>query len=239
MALPDWHWNEMQQIGTDYNDLTEVEAYDERMATFRDVDEENRRMLETLNLPGGSAVLEIGCGTGRLVRAAATAGFRASAVDVSALMLKYAERKALAEGMSEIVLKRAGFLTMDFPDEHFDAVVSGIALHHLPDAWKYVALRNVARVLKPEGQLLLRDVVFAPKAEESPEVCFERFCSAIPNRREEVARHVAAEYSTYDWIMEGLITRSGFDILSVVSPAESFRIYHCRKRRLPSNDLKS
>jgi hypothetical protein len=40
MRLPDWHWNEMQQVGTDYNDLAEVEAYDERMATFRfrDVD---------------------------------------------------------------------------------------------------------------------------------------------------------------------------------------------------------
>jgi len=50
MTLPDWHWNEMQQVGTDYNDLPEVEAYDERMATLRDVDEENRRVLETTHL---------------------------------------------------------------------------------------------------------------------------------------------------------------------------------------------
>ena len=230
MTLPGWQWNEMQQVGTDYNDLAEVEAYDKRMATFRNVDEENRQILETMKLPAGSAVLEIGCGTGRFVRAAAAAGFRASAVDVSALMLEYVEKMAVADGVSEIVLEHAGFLTMDFPDERFDVVVSGAALHHLPDAWKYVALRNIVRVLKPEGQLLLRDVVFAPAAGEPPEVCFERFCSAIPKMREEAARHVATEYSTYDWIMEGMLTRSGFDILSVVSPAEWFRIYHCRKQ---------
>ena len=49
----------MQQVGTDYADVAAVEEYDERMASFRDVDAENRSALEALALRPGSAVLEI------------------------------------------------------------------------------------------------------------------------------------------------------------------------------------
>jgi len=56
---PDWQWDEMQQVGTDYTDLKEVEAYNKRMADFRNVDAENREILTTLDLPAGASVLEI------------------------------------------------------------------------------------------------------------------------------------------------------------------------------------
>ena len=35
--LPAWQWDEKQQIGTDYENVTEVEAYDRRMREVRDV----------------------------------------------------------------------------------------------------------------------------------------------------------------------------------------------------------
>ena len=231
MTLPDWHWNEMQQVGTDYNDLNEVEIYDKRMAEFRDVVAENRRILDTLKLQEGSALLEIGCGTGRLVRAAAQAGYRAFAVDVSQMMMTYAAKRAKEEGVGDIVFKYAGFLTMDFPDETFDAVVSNAALHHLPDAWKLVALRNIARVLKPKGQLLLGDVVFTLEEEQAPESLFEQFASAVPpGMRKEAARHIAKEFSTYDWIIEGLLVRAGFEIVSSdATPSMAFSVYRCLK----------
>jgi SAM-dependent methyltransferase len=118
---------------------------------------------------------------------------------------------------------------MDFPPASFDAAVSGAALHHLPDAWKLVALRNVARALKPGGQFLLRDVVFVLDDGEPPESCFERFASSLPTMRVAAARHVAREFSTYDWIMEGLLSRAGFTILSANRPQDNFLAYHCRK----------
>jgi ubiquinone/menaquinone biosynthesis C-methylase UbiE len=148
VAIPDWQWNEMQHVGTDYNDLVEVQAYDARMASFRNVAEENRRILQTLNLPKGAAVLEIGCGTGQFARSAAAAGLVVDAADVSALMLEYVKKRSQEEGHPVRKLQHAGFLTMDFPAGYFDAVVSGAALHDLPDAWKLVALRNVARAMK-------------------------------------------------------------------------------------------
>jgi ubiquinone/menaquinone biosynthesis C-methylase UbiE len=226
---PDWQWNEIQQVGTDYTDLAQVAQYDARMGTFRDVGAENREMLATLALPAGAAVLEIGCGTGRFVRAASAAGLAATAIDVSPIMLDYVRHQAAAEGLAPIATQHSGFLTMDFPPASFDAAVSGAALHHLPDAWKLVALRNIARVLKAGGQFILRDVVFIQAAGEPPEACFERFAASVPNMRKETARHVAQEFSTFDWIMEGLLARAGFAILSKSLATESFVVYHCRK----------
>jgi ubiquinone/menaquinone biosynthesis C-methylase UbiE len=186
-------------------------------------------MLGMLALPGGAAVLEIGCGTGRFARAAAAAGLAATAIDVSATMLDYVRHKAAAEGLPAIATQHSGFLTMDFPPASFDAAVSGAALHHLPDAWKLVALRNIARVLKTGGQFILRDAIFVLGDDEAPETCFERFVGSFPNLRAQVACHVAQEFSTYDWIMEGLIERAGFKICSKNIPSESHIVYHCHK----------
>jgi ubiquinone/menaquinone biosynthesis C-methylase UbiE len=230
MEIADWQWDEMRQVGTDYADMAEIAAYDARMADFRDVAAENRETLEQLQLPAGATVLEIGCGTGRFARAAAAAGHNVTAIDISAGMLEYLAHRASAEGLPAIQTRRAGFLTMNFPEASFDAVVSGAALHHLPDAWKLVALRNVARVLKPAGRFLLRDVVFVLGEGDTPESCFERFVAGFPTMRTEAARHVAREFSTYDWIMEGLLQRAGLAIVEKKNPSHSLLVYHCRKK---------
>ena len=49
-------------------DFEEVAKYDTRMATFRDVEAENRRILDTLALSPGSRVLEIGFDDGAVFR---------------------------------------------------------------------------------------------------------------------------------------------------------------------------
>ena len=146
MITSDWQSNEMQQVGTDYNSVEEVAAYDRRMGEFRDVTRENAEMLGMLDLAPGAAVLEIGCGTGRFARAAAAAGLRATAVDVSATMLVYVRQCVQEEGLSEIAMQHAGFLTMEFPPESFDAAVSGAALHHLPDAMRRMRGRRGGRL---------------------------------------------------------------------------------------------
>lgn len=233
MRAPEWHWNEFQQVGTDYADLEEVAKYDARMATFRDVETENRRTLERLALPRGSRVLEIGCGTGRFARAAAAAGHLVTAIDVSPVMVEYVAQKVHEEGLTGVEIRHAGFLSMDFPSGHFDGVVSTACLHHLPDLWKIVALENVCRILRPQGQFVLGDVVFSIRAGQAARE-FGDFVSGLPEAiRPNAAQHVAKEYSTLDWIMEGLLQRAGFEVLGADRIPASFMIYLCRKPRHP------
>lgn len=224
---PSWQWNENQQVGTDYADVAEVERYERRMGMVRDLQAENAAILSLLSLPEESHILEIGTGTGHFARAAARAGYRVTALDVSPIMLQYAAARADAEGLAGIELKHGGFLTFTAPPASFDAAVSVLALHHLPDVWKAVALSNVHRVLKPGGRFFLGDVVFSSE-EPDPQAVMGDWIASVPeSMRDEVKEHVAKEYSTLDWIMEGLLVRAGFAIERIVDSQSPIIQYVC------------
>ncbi len=225
---PVWQWNEIQQVGTDYSDVGEVERYERRMGEFRDLPAEDAAILAALALPDNSRLLEIGTGSGHFARAAARAGHRVMAIDVSPAMLRYAEQRAEAEGLSGIEFQHAGFLTFSASSPGFDAAVSVVALHHLPDLWKATALRNIHRALKPGGQFLLGDVVFSSKGSDLA-MQFDAFVNAMPEPvRNGAIGHVAREYSTFDWIMEGLLTRAGFRIERTEKSKAPLIQYLCR-----------
>ncbi len=57
-----WIYNDMQQIGTDYHDLENVEIYDRRMSKLRDVKSEVEDIIEALNLTGNQTIIEFGSG---------------------------------------------------------------------------------------------------------------------------------------------------------------------------------
>lgn len=70
--------------------------------------------------------------------------------------------------------------------------------------------------MKPGGRFLLRDVVFFSL---DGDLCsqFDPFLAALtPTMRDRAASHIADEFSTLDWIMEGLLARAGFDIEQVL-----------------------
>jgi len=228
---PAWLWDEDRQAGTDYADVSEVERYDRRMGEFRDFAAEDASILEELSLPGRSRILEVGTGTGHFARAAAKAGHRVTAVDVSPVMLEYAASRASAEGLQGIEFSRAGFLTLSCAPGAFDGVVSVAALHHLPDLWKAVALQNVNRALRPGGRFILRDVVFSWEGEGHP-ACFESFIGSFPeSTRGGAVIHASREYSTVDWIMDGLLRRAGFRIVRAVAGESCLVRYLCEKER--------
>ncbi len=223
----------MQQIGTDYTDVVEVERYEKRMGEFRNLPAEDAAILESLGLPKGSHLLEIGTGSGHFARAAAQAGYRVTALDVSPTMLQYAENCAKSENLNNITFGHAGFLTFDGEPATFDAAVSVAVLHHLPDLWKSVALRNIHHVLKPCGKFFLCDIVFSLK-QRDPCPQFDAFIHALPaGMREATIGHIAKEYSTLDWIMEGLLERAGFQINKIVDAKAPLIQYHCIALQLP------
>ncbi len=212
MSLPSWHWQEFIQRGTDYNNLAEVEAYDARMGRLRDVEGGLRRVLATLRLAPDDEVLEIGTGTGAFALAAARVCRHVYACDVSEMMLAYAQQKAAQQGIANASFHAGGFLTYEHTGEPVSAVVSQLALHHLPDFWKGVALTRVAQLLRPAGRFYLEDIIFSVSPGQHAEAFDAAIAGAPEESRGNWERHLAHEFSTCDWIMEGLLTRAGLTI---------------------------
>ncbi len=231
--LPRWYYDEFQQIGTDYESVEEVEKYDQRMGQFRDIKQEVDLIVNMSSLKEDDVVLEYGCGTGEFLIAAAAKCRMAYGLDISGVMLDYLQRKLTAAQVShKVKLIHAGFLSYKHQGEPIDAAVSQLALHHLPDFWKHMALKKVYEILKPGGCFFLRDVVFPSPHDDY----YSYFDNLIDKMRKDsgdemagsLVRHIKGEYSTCDWIMEGLLRSSGFSIEKNIRDGIAV-IYLCRK----------
>lgn len=98
-----------------------------------------------------AAVLDVGCGTGRLLRAAHDRWphARLVGVDPSEGMIAAGRRLTGAE------LHLAGAEAIPLPDRSIDLAFSTIAFHHWADPGR--GLREVARILRPGGGFVLID----------------------------------------------------------------------------------
>ncbi len=222
MAKPDWFYDDMRQVGVDFEDDDQVASYDERQqATAAD----DNRLLDKLGLGPDQVFVDIGCGTGILLVEAARRCHHAHGADVSTRMLEHAKKRAAAEGLDTVTFHHAGFLSVDLDNASVDLITSKFALHHLPDFWKGMALERLYRALKPGGRLFLRDVVFSATPAEFPTVADAWTAWMQANTgyaAGEIAGHIRDEHSTYAWIMEGLIRAAGFRL---VEAAYSERAY--------------
>jgi putative AdoMet-dependent methyltransferase len=229
VTIPDWQWDETIQRGTDYASVEQVREYDERMAAMRNVAAEVDKILGLLELSPDDVVLEIGTGTGAFARAAARRCRKVVALDVSPVMLEYAAQRAREEGLQNIEFREAGFLTYEHHGAPLAAIVSQLALHHLPDAWKLIALQRLAGFLRPGGALYLTDVVFADSAQSDWPTYFGALVDSMPaSSRVAMARHIRQEFSTFDWMLRDMLARAGFAIESVESEGRFLSHYHCR-----------
>ncbi|MCP4644538.1 MAG: class I SAM-dependent methyltransferase, partial [bacterium] len=160
-STPRWQFDESCQVGVDYADPENARVYDDRHRRFRDIDAENDRIVSAVDLRSDHVLLELGAGTGLFSVYAADHCARVIATDISGAMLSCVERKAAAAGLANIECRQGGFLTYEHTGEPVDVVVSQVALHHLPDFWKQIALQRLFDMVKPGGRLYLRDVVFS------------------------------------------------------------------------------
>lgn len=150
VTQPDWWYDDLKQIGLDFEDEAEVATYDARQGGSIDAD---RALLTRLGVTPTTAMADIGCGTGLLACTAATMAGSVRAIDVSAAMLRAAEARARSQGLANITFEREGFLTFAGSGD-LDLIVTKAALHHLPDLWKAVALTRMRDALKPAGYTL-------------------------------------------------------------------------------------
>ena len=231
MTKTSWQYDEMTQIGKDFSSHEVVEAYDSRHRQFRDVVKENEDIIKRLNLQKNYTVADFGSGTGAFAIQAAQKCAKVFAIDISLAMLDYTKWKAKKLGINNIAFYHGGFLTYNHEDVPLDAITTSMALHHLPDFWKQKALRRIHWMLKDGGRLFIQDVVFS---EENYENNIPTWIDMLTHKvgleiKEDVSRHVRKEYSTFTWIMEGLLNRAGFNIEEKIFEGGVLGKYLCTK----------
>lgn len=214
MTSRSWFLNETAHAGRDHLDPTWVRGYD-RKAAF-----DPRPSLELLLAHGmdeQATLVDLGCGTGTFALTAAAHCRRVVAVDVSPPMIAEVAAKAERSGVGNVEPVLAGFLSYEHQGEPADVVHTRNALHQLPDLWKAIALTRIAALLRPGGMLHLSDLVFAfdPHELERHVEAWLAGAGEDPEQgwtREEYETHLREEYSTFSWILEPMLQRTGFDI---------------------------
>lgn len=224
---PDWFYNEFHQIGLDFEDTDQVSDYDTRQGSDP---ESEQKLIEELGLQPGQTVIDLGCGTGSFTLAAARYGARVHAVDVSKTMLNYVERQCNDQGIQSVSLHHSGFLTYEHKGPKADWIVSRYALHHIPDVWKQVVLMRLPGMLADSGRFFLRDVIFSfspSKYSVHMSDWIAHMARTSDYSNADFETHLREEYSTYSWIIEGMLARSGFVIESAEFPSSMYATYLC------------
>lgn len=214
-----WQYNELKFSGIDYSSVEQVAAYDSMHKKFRDYAKGTEEIIRRLGIDSNTTVIDLGSGTGAFTLHAARKCKKIYAVDISEAMIGYCRQEAEKEGLTNIEFHQGGLLTYEHTAEPADAAVCIAVLHHLPDFWKLKALTRCCGMLKPGGRFLLFDIVF-PSTEPDINRKIDEFIKGMEvmvgaRLAEESVIHVRDEFSTYDWIIEGIIRRSGFQIDAV------------------------
>ena len=153
----------MQNKKWDFNQYDWIQNYDERMRNTKHLryDETLSRVLKKASIKDGDLVLDIGTGTGNLAVKFLERGCEVIGLDPSAKLLKIAERKVEEwKGRFQIRLCEDPFLQIPFPEQTFNVVASTFSIHHISDDAKRLSIREMKRVLKLNGQVIIGDVMF-------------------------------------------------------------------------------
>ncbi len=114
-------------------------------------------LVEALGPRPGDRAIDLGSGAGHASLALAPHVARVDAIDPIPEMLAVAGRLAAERGIANVAWTEARADALPFPDAAFDLAMSRFSIHHWPDPAG--ALREVARVLRPGGRVVLIDLV--------------------------------------------------------------------------------
>jgi len=127
-----------------------------------------KQVIRQAQIPPDGRLLDLGAGTGDLTREALrqTPGCRAVAADFTLGMMQAGQRQP----GTVLTWSCADALNLPFPDESFDAVVSGFLLRNVVDLPR--ALKEQYRVLRPGGRMVTLDTTRPKQSLLSPLIHF-------------------------------------------------------------------
>jgi len=176
---------EVEPMDTD----DEVEQYD-----AMDHDEPKQAFVERLQQLGAHGrMLDIATGPGHipLLICETFPGSTVTAIDLAPKMLALAhQRLADSSYADRIEYLQADAKAIPFADHTFSAVYSNTSLHHIPQPLGM--LREAARVLKPGGVLLIRDLYRPADEDTLMRIVSEQTVEATPFQREMFADSLRA-----------------------------------------------
>lgn len=125
-----------------------------------------QRMADLIGELDAPHVLDLGCGAGHATLAVAPVSANVIAYDLSEAMLAQVMLLAAERGANNVSTHQGDVEQLPFEDASFDAVITRVSAHHWPNP--LAALCEARRVLRPNGKLLVQDIV-APEtpAEDS------------------------------------------------------------------------
>ena len=195
------------------------------------LDERGVITIRRADLRPGRTVLEPGAGNGEFTIRIAESGATIIGVEISPKQVDIASRRLEAFPMTKVQVGDADHL--DFPDNHFDAVVGQSVLHHLA---LERSLPEFRRVLKPGGRLF-----FLEPNMLNPQVAVERNIKAVGRR----LQNSPDETAFFRWQIVRILREHGFrnpsarpfDFLHPGTPAFLVRTVHAMSRALSATPV--
>lgn len=159
-----------------------------------------KEVIRRAALPPHGRLLDLGAGTGDLAREALarTPTARALAADFTLEMMRVGRR--ISQDSQHIIWCAADALHLPFPDESFEAVVSGFLMRNVTDV--QIALLEQLRVLRPGGRIVALDTTPPPGNLIAPLIRFHMH-TVIPT----LGRWIAGQQGAYTYLPQ---TTEGF-----------------------------
>jgi ubiquinone/menaquinone biosynthesis C-methylase UbiE len=189
------------------------------------------RLLQLAQLKNGDLVLDVGTGTGWLAIRCALEVEEGQiiGVDITPEMLAQAALNAEKVGVRERVhFAPASAMSLPYPDDEFDVVLSSLALHHTTVSQ---SLAEMVRVLKPGGRLAIADMAAPPAWRSAPIswlmllLAWAYKLTGSPKAKAEAAAFQQT-YTAEEW--RSLLAAKGLrevQVTAIIRPGQ--RIYPC------------
>jgi demethylmenaquinone methyltransferase/2-methoxy-6-polyprenyl-1,4-benzoquinol methylase len=148
--------------------------------------EHHAEALRLANVQPGQRVLDVACGTGRgtvgLAQAVGPQG-RVDALDLTQAMLDQAASKLQSLGLGDrVALKQGNARELPYPDGKFDLVYNGYMFDLIPLDGFLPILKEMFRVLKPGGKLVLVNMSKPDEKKTFYETVYEKGWAVMPCR---------------------------------------------------------